>query len=39
VWTVDTPEIAQAAALLGADAIKTDKPTLLLGLFKNFGKQ
>lgn len=39
VWTVDTPEIAQAVALLGADAIKTDKPTLLLGLFKNFGKQ
>jgi glycerophosphoryl diester phosphodiesterase len=33
VWTVDTPEIAEAARLLGADAIKTDKPTLLLNLF------
>ncbi|HEX4947429.1 MAG TPA: glycerophosphodiester phosphodiesterase family protein [Blastocatellia bacterium] len=34
VWTVDDPGIAQAAALLGADAIKTDKPTMLLGLFR-----
>lgn len=34
VWTVDDPGIAQAAALLGADAIKTDKPTMLLELFK-----
>lgn len=34
VWTVDDPGIAQAAALLGADAIKTDVPTTLLTLFK-----
>lgn len=34
VWTVDDPGIAQAAALLGADAIKTDKPTMLLELFR-----
>ncbi len=34
VWTVDDPGIAQAAALLGADAIKTDTPTKLLELFK-----
>jgi glycerophosphoryl diester phosphodiesterase len=33
-WTVDEPHIAQAAALLGADAIKTDRPSLLLSLFK-----
>jgi glycerophosphoryl diester phosphodiesterase len=33
VWTVDDPAIAQAAALLGADAIKTDKPTMLLAMF------
>ena len=33
VWTVDDPGIAQAAALLGADAIKTDKPTMLLEMF------
>lgn len=33
VWTVDDPAIAQAAALLGADAIKTDKPTMLLEMF------
>lgn len=30
VWTVDLPTIAQAVTLLGADAIKTDSPTLLL---------
>jgi glycerophosphoryl diester phosphodiesterase len=35
VWTVDSPEIAQAMALLGVDAIKTDRPTLLLDLFKS----
>lgn len=34
VWTVDDPGIAQIAALLGADAVKTDKPTMLLELFK-----
>ncbi len=34
VWTVDDPGIAQAVALLGADAIKTDKPTMLLELFR-----
>jgi glycerophosphoryl diester phosphodiesterase len=30
VWTVDSPEIAQAMALLGVDAIKTDRPKTLL---------
>lgn len=39
VWTVNESEIAQAAALLGADAIKTDRPTLLLNLFKHQGRQ
>jgi glycerophosphoryl diester phosphodiesterase len=34
VWTVDDPDIARAVALLGADAIKTDKPTLLLEMFR-----
>ncbi|HKY05775.1 MAG TPA: glycerophosphodiester phosphodiesterase, partial [Blastocatellia bacterium] len=34
VWTVDSPEIAQAMRLLGVDAIKTDKPTTLLDLLK-----
>lgn len=34
VWTVDDPGIAQVAALLGADAIKTDKPTMLLEMFR-----
>ncbi len=33
VWTVDDPGIAQAATLLGVDAIKTDKPTMLLEMF------
>jgi glycerophosphoryl diester phosphodiesterase len=33
VWTVDTPDIAQAMRILGADAIKTDRPTMLLDLF------
>jgi glycerophosphoryl diester phosphodiesterase len=35
VWTVDSPEIAEAMRLLGVDAIKTDRPTMLLELFKN----
>ncbi|HWC77801.1 MAG TPA: glycerophosphodiester phosphodiesterase, partial [Blastocatellia bacterium] len=30
VWTVDTSELAQAMAILGVDAIKTDRPTMLL---------
>jgi glycerophosphoryl diester phosphodiesterase len=30
VWTLDTPEYAQALKLLGVDAIKTDTPTKLL---------
>jgi len=30
VWTVDSPAIARAMALLGVDAIKTDLPTLML---------
>ncbi len=34
VWTVDSPDIAQAMRLLGVDAIKTDKPTMLMDLFK-----
>lgn len=33
VWTVNSPEIAQAMALLGVDAVKTDCPTVLKGLF------
>jgi len=34
VWTVDSPDIARAMTLLGVDAIKTDSPTLLVGLLK-----
>jgi glycerophosphoryl diester phosphodiesterase len=34
VWTVDSAEIAQAMRLLGVDAIKTDKPTMLIDLFR-----
>ena len=34
VWTVNSPEIAQAMALLGVDAIKTDRPTTLFDLFR-----
>lgn len=34
VWTVDSADIAQAMRLLGVDAIKTDKPTMLIDLFK-----
>lgn len=34
VWTVDSPEIARAMALLGADAIKTDLPTAMLHVVK-----
>jgi glycerophosphoryl diester phosphodiesterase len=30
VWTLDTPEYAQALKLLGVDAIKTDTPTKIL---------
>lgn len=30
VWTLDTPEYAQALKLLGVDAIKTDAPTKIL---------
>jgi len=33
VWTVNSPDIAQAMAILGVDAIKTDRPTALLDLF------
>jgi glycerophosphoryl diester phosphodiesterase len=33
VWTVNSADIAQAMALLGVDAIKTDTPTVLKGLF------
>lgn len=35
VWTVDSADIAQAMRLLGVDAIKTDRPTMLMDLFKN----
>ena len=34
VWTVNDAEIAKAMAVLGADAIKTDRPSLLLDLFR-----
>ena len=33
VWTVDSPAIAEAMRLLGVDAIKTDRPGMILGLF------
>jgi glycerophosphoryl diester phosphodiesterase len=33
VWTVNAPEMAQAMRLLGADAIKTDRPSMLIDLF------
>lgn len=36
VWTVNTPDVAQAMRLLGADAIKTDKPTMLLYMRRRF---
>lgn len=39
VWTVDSPEIAEAMRLLGVDAIKTDRPTMLLELFKRRAKR
>jgi glycerophosphoryl diester phosphodiesterase len=29
-WTVNSPEVARALALMGVDAIKTDRPTMLL---------
>jgi glycerophosphoryl diester phosphodiesterase len=34
VWTLDTPEYAQALKLLGVDAIKTDTPTKLLEVLR-----
>lgn len=34
VWTVNSPDIAEAMRLLGADAIKTDNPTMLVKLLK-----
>ena len=33
VWTVNSPDIAQAMALLGVDAVKTDAPSVLKELF------
>jgi glycerophosphoryl diester phosphodiesterase len=39
VWTVNSPEIAQAMALLGVDAVKTDRPTTLLNLFRKDQRQ
>ncbi|HWO03051.1 MAG TPA: glycerophosphodiester phosphodiesterase [Blastocatellia bacterium] len=35
VWTVNSADIAEAMRLLGADAIKTDRPSTLLALFKS----
>lgn len=34
-WTVDAPEVAQALALMGVDAIKTDTPKALIDLLKS----
>ncbi len=34
VWTVNSPDIAEAMRLLGADAIKTDRPSALMKLFE-----
>lgn len=34
VWTVDDPGIAQAMWLLGADAIKTDRPKMVIDLLR-----
>lgn len=34
VWTVDSPEVAEAMALLGVDAIKTDAPTKMLEIVR-----
>lgn len=39
VWTVNSPDISQAMALLGVDAIKTDQPTSLLNLFRKAPRQ
>ena len=39
VWTVNSPEIAQAMALLGVDAVKTDRPGALLDLFNSTRRQ
>jgi glycerophosphoryl diester phosphodiesterase len=39
VWTVDAPDIARAMATLGADAIKTDRPSMLLDLFSRAGRR
>ncbi len=35
VWTVDEPEIAQAMALMGVDAVKTDRPRVMLDMLRN----
>ena len=32
VWTVNSPDIAEAMRLLGADAIKTDRPTAMMAV-------
>jgi glycerophosphoryl diester phosphodiesterase len=34
VWTLDTPEYAQALRQLGVDAVKTDTPTKLIDAFR-----
>src|SRR5215813_2260481 len=38
VWTVNDPDIAQAMALLGVDAVKTDTPFVLKELFGRLHK-
>lgn len=35
VWTVNVPDMAQAMAILGADAIKTDRPAMLADLLRS----
>ena len=34
-WTVDSPETAQSLAQMGVDAIKTDRPKLMIDLLRN----
>jgi glycerophosphoryl diester phosphodiesterase len=34
VWTVDLPEVAEAMRLLGVDAVKTDRPQMVVELFR-----
>jgi len=34
-WTVNSPDIGKAMALMGVDAIKTDRPSMLLDLLRD----